>query len=127
MKKKPFTLFLGLILVCGSLFAGKGTAYVSHYCATVSVTPYFNLSNITGQDVTVEVVFYRQNNSSGNPVVLLDGDDNPATGTIRVDNAFNYDESPGSGASVKFNIAPYETVVISLNISSGTEIGYGRI
>lgn len=131
MKGKTITLLVGLFLVSSTLFPGNGSAFISHYCASysggVAVIPYFYFSNITGSNVSIEIVLYEQNNSSGNPVVLLDGDDSPTTGDVRAENITSYDENTVNGATVKFVIAPYETAVLSINLSSGTKMGYGRI
>lgn len=132
---KKFTFFCLLCLfvcfMCSSVFAGGGKAYIPHYLAysdgTVIVVPFFYMSNITGNDITVEITLYQQNNSSGNAAVLVDGDDNGSTGILRAVNVSSYDESPTSGASVKFCIAPYETAYFFIQLTSGTELGYGVI
>ena len=100
------------------LFAGSVKTYISHFVTSSSEYCYLYLSNITDENVTVEITLYKDDGS-----VLLDN----GSGIFNGVNFSDYTESPTSGASVKFTIDPNESGQFSIHVSSGVIHGYGKI
>ena len=111
------SLFLSFLM--GTvLFAGSVKAYISHFVTSSSEYCYLYLSNITDEDVTVEVTLYEDDGS-----VLYDS----GSGIFSGNNFSDYTESPPSGASVRFTIEPNESGQLSIHVTSGVIHGYGKI
>ena len=86
------TLFIWVPATC---FAGSGKAVMAHQYVFGSLSgtsygaTYISISNITGDDIAVRVLFRDQN---GNIIQEQDGENSPATGNFKADNVTNYDE-----------------------------------
>ena len=137
MRASNFLVILLLLMVSGTfvfpVVGGSGTCYIPHYNIYYNeifylktAYTYFFVSNITGSNIDVEITFYKANSGD----ILLDGDDSTTEGFFRAENVLSYDESPVSGSSVKFSIAPHKTAKFSLKDEDEDECsvyGYGVI
>jgi hypothetical protein len=109
MRRFIFLVFISLFLMASTLFPGVGKAYISHYVTSGSEYCYVYLSNITDEEITVEITMYKRDGS-----VLYE----TGSGIFSGNNVASYDESPSSGASVKFTIDPNESGYFCIHSSS---------
>lgn len=96
------SLFAGVAIVS----ANSGSAIIPHYQASDEVaghrfSTWIHLSNITNQDLNIEVIFYKKDGT-----ILTDTDNNPLGGSIHArDNIFNYYDNL-TDASLSFTLGP---------------------
>ena len=108
MKKSLIILTVLLNLFAGVAIASSnsGSAIIPHYVASRTVDQksmlytWFFVSNITDQDINVEVTFYRNDGS-----IVHDTDNDPKGGTLRAYSVSNYKQHL-SDTSLSFTIGP---------------------
>ncbi len=121
------SLFAGVAIVS----ANSGSAIIPHYVASTSYnksirqyTCYY-VSNITDQNIDVEVIFYKNDGT-----IVSDIDNNPLEGTLRGYSVSNYKDTL-SDLSLSFTIGPHSNgrfCIISSEHPDYTNLGgYGII
>ena len=100
------TILLSLFAGVAIASANSGSAIIPHYQASYETsghvfTTWIHLSNITNQDVNIEVIFYKKDGS-----ILTDTDNDPRGGSIEArDDIFNYYDNL-TDASLSFTLGP---------------------
>ena len=120
-----------MVMVClvgmaSMVSANSGKAIIPQWLSsgTNGTNPYTSviyISNITNEPINVKVTFYEDDGT-----VLVDGDNNPNTGTLRTHGNFsNYNDNPGK-ASISFTLNANSTVYVNSHTTAKYK-GFGTI
>ena len=120
------SLFAGVAIVS----ANSGSAIIPHYVASTNYYglrhyTWYYVSNITNQNIDVEVIFYKNDGT-----IVSDIDNNPLEGTLRGYSVSNYKDTL-SDLSLSFTIGPHSNGRFCITSSEHPDYtnlgGYGII